>query len=250
MSMKALIFTLAMAVIGSGAHAITIIDNFDTNGTTPASEPAGTPGAAADATFFGVDDFQYEEGLDPAQTLGGNRLLVVDSSSGTGATTFGAVNTTIPGLAALANGQGSGDLFLRYGVDEFGVLTMASQLDEDFMFLPGPWQNRIQMLVTSDAPGLGGILSVTLTSGFDTISETTFTVTRVIDVFGPKFYKFVDLEFVGIDFSDIDYIEVSIDGNFDGDYTIDFLAGVPEPASASLLVLGALGLMGRRRRQS
>jgi len=52
----------------------------------------------------------------------------------------------------------------------------------------------------------------------------------------------------GADLSDIDRISLTIEGGRSVDVSMDALITVPEPASASLALLGGLGFLVRRRR--
>lgn len=107
-------------------------------------------------------------------------------------------------------------------------------------------------------------LTVTVISNRGTPNETTRTLTKDITWVGGAFLfdRFPDLnlfeiaefpysEFEGLDFSDVDYLKFSFDGSDPSLNGLDFISGqivnCPEPGMLSLVALGGLALIRRRR---
>lgn len=273
MSMKTLIFTLALAVMATASFGKVVIDNFAEIGTS------SSLGQVADPSDFDIffppmmppvvvpigpvdymTDISKDNTVGPAGAAFAHRYMEIELLSplvgdDDDRRIEGRVSTG-SGTARFAQPDGStGDFFLRYGVDASGVPTVAEQLDSNFNLGDGgdpqPFR-RINALITADQPGT---LSITLIEDIDG-AATTATVTHAFpaDVGVEQEIRFFDFQFLaedpGFTFSGIDAILVELNGSEAGDYTLSLIEAIPEPASASLLVLGAVGLMGRHCRQS
>lgn len=109
--------------------------------------------------------------------------------------------------------------------------------------------NCVQLEIEFLISDLGSSITFTVLDG----SAVSDSVTKNA-VLGPNTFVFLFSEFTGVDFSDVAYISLMIDGVSEGDYRIDSIecSQVPEPVTMLGLVLGlgGVGAYIRKRRMA
>lgn len=185
---------------------------------------------ATQGVVFGTSTFSGSTLIaDATQTIGGERgFSVAGTGAGTGVTTL-AVQS---GIAGLGNNAAS----LPYqGVWEFTY--GATDLNADLL-AGGNNALQIDMVYAEYAYDI----QVTVRGGGNT-DDVTFTLPA--DSSAHSLY-FPFVTFAGVDFADVDQVTVRLTGRPNGDYGIDAIRAVPEPASLALLALGGLAALRRR----
>lgn len=214
------------------ASAVTVIDSFD-EGFVFISDPAIGPFVPT----------SYEVGLDPSEVVGGNRFAQVTRVSGPN---NAVAQTGIGNVAFSAGSQTTGFFVLGWGTDATGGLSAATALNLDLI---ADGFDAFLLSASTDVTGIGGTMTITVWSnvGGLAISDSySRNFTGPADVF--QTYSFPVEEFALVNLTDVDAIYLRIDAISPGaDYTLDFLTTIPEPASMSLLALGAMALIRRRR---
>jgi len=213
--------------------------------------------AVSQAQTFIIDDF-----ISPP-----TGQQVISTPGGTGA--FGP--NTESGLTAVIGG--SRTLFLNVEDSEFGgtsQIRVAPAEPGTLSFSNQSGQNA-SAIITYDAGGMG-LGGVDITSGGQFTTFRTLVLASdqdlgfrvdITDVFGAIAFFDTDLGpgvtqvsrelmtftgAAGVDFTQVDRIDVTLTGLFAQDSTFTRLEMIPEPTSAALLGLAALGLLARRRR--
>lgn len=208
---------IGLAGIATSANAVVVIDDFTVDfGTNPIS----TSGTNTTTEVVTIDGISFD------------RISTVTLISGSGT----AISETInPGdlLNVDSPSTGRGQVVLDY---TNGTSTLDFTGDEGI---------RVDLQITDGISEYSLFLS--WSGGSDTVSETNFAIPNVI------FFPFSS--FTGIDVTTIDQITLTIAAQEDAaDVSIAEIFTtaenpIPEPATAGLLALGALGLLARRRRQ-
>lgn len=223
---KSLIALAAVASIHTAASALTI-DGFDTPvGGQTSFEPSGValslvaPGA-----------------------IGGIRYIDVDRTGGPGQVTL-AINNTVPGVAAISSDTAtSGNFLFAYGNfnPDAPIPLHANFLSEG--------HDRVSVgIIRAD-----NLYAVELTLR-DHAGVTTMVSKPVVANLGLQTVEFLYADFAGINFANIDGIQMKAIGSFDLDTQIDIVrtsTGVPVPAAvwAGGVLLGGL-VVRRLRRQA
>jgi len=226
-SHKLLVGTLALVLVAgmvSPAFALTI-DNFEV-GATNISADSGTPMAS-----------QSLGGLDANQVIQGDRFTKVTYQGGPLAVMADRVNLP-PGVMAFSTDVGNTGLFeLRYDAGGAGL----GGID-----LTANGGDRI--IVDLRSADAGADVTVTIMDQSANTSDLSIMTVGGAEVLEFEFANFS----AGADFTDVDKIEVALQGVIEGDYSID-LIGIPQTmvggtvgsmSTATLLVAGAQANMG------
>jgi len=220
----AVLFALALA---DASSALTI-DNFD-EGVIAVVDDSTTPGAT-----FGVNT-----GLDPSNTVGGNRLVSVVASEiplvGVPGT---ATATSVPGPAGFGSFTSTvqGQFSIFY--DGNGDLTPDTNGGQLFLDLTNQDAFSVDLL---NVNATDAEFRVTLWDG-DSLSNSLFQPATT----GVHIIPFSS--FSGIDFDDIRAIRLNIAEVLTlASVSVNDFSAIPEPGTALLLGLGLAGLAARAR---
>ena len=234
---KACRLALATTLLSSAAHAVIVVDSFETNHSalTLTFPPAGTS-ASSSASGAGIlgGERDVRVSLDSGVIAGNNISTTVSSgffSYSQDATITGRSEIQWDGAdsSSTLNPTGLGGIDLTDG----GVL---SQFLLTVLFDDLPASGQI--LVYSDA-GNASLLDFNL--GGLIFSTTSFEF---------NFSSFTPSLGAGADFTNVGAIVLSIGSSFTApDIVIDSFTVVPEAGSASLIGLGALAMVARRTRR-
>jgi hypothetical protein len=229
--------TLAVLALASSSASAAVIDDF----TAPAD------GQTFTQTNVGTRSSQTLSGLG-ASVIGGTRQVsaIILPDSGAGSSASVKIQNPTPGAAELSFGSNTdAEVSLSYGT--------AGDLNADLS--NGGLSNAFVVRVLLSDLRANGIPNVILvsTTGRGSSGAVHFDVPPLIGNGSPAPFDIIVpfASFFGpIDFSDIDTIELEINGPPSSNYTLDFFATntVPEPASLSLFGIGAMGLLARRKR--
>ena len=215
------LLVVALAMPAATLKADIVIDDFSAGGFFQQASPGTNTQTVMDGSI-----------------LGGTRSDTLTVPSQPGAL-FGLINYS--GILALS--QGSAD-------EITGSLSYPSLSGLD---LTGGGSNDAFgfAFISSDSPiPVGDVLSLNVTDD-DSSANVTFAVPASADL--PAETLLLFSEFAGIDFTNVQSVELSFDftGHAGRDFTLDFFGAtnaIPEPTTAGLAVLAALGLVVRRRR--
>ncbi len=173
------------------------------------------------------------------ETIGGIRgYSVTGQGAGTGVTTLAVLggNAGFGTLSMLP--PYTGQWTLRYGYNMAGA---PADLNANLLG-SSPANNGLLIKMVSAEYAYD--LDVTL---FTNGASSTASLTRPANL-SPHDVWFAFSSFSGVNFQDIDQVVVRLTGRPDGDYSMDSITSVPEPAT--LMVLAAGGLLALRRRRA
>lgn len=234
----------AIALLGNAmsVNALVVIDDFTTgsasisvNGSAGVGASATSTDVAATNTIGGFRDVK----ITLQDTTGIASAISADVNPPTGVFSFNA-------KAGDVNNDNRGTLLLTYdGLSGAGL--------DNIDLTEGGFGSGITIdFIAADA---GSSMTIDVTDGGTTASRTLLSSGP-----GPLFFQFADFTNPSALLS-ADAINITIVGTAAGDYTIDQIttrnpgqppAGVPEPVTASLSLMGlsALALTATRRRQN
>lgn len=196
---------------------------------------------AAQGAAFGTSPATGAESIaDTSQTIGGVRsFAIVGQGPGTGVTTL-AVLSGRAGLGTLSIVAPYNGLWtLGYG---YALNSSPSDLNADLVTSVGAPNTGVLIKMVSAEYAYNLDLTLVTNGSGSTASLLLPANPNAHDVFVPF------SSFSGVNFHDIDQINVQLRGRPDGDYVIDAIsASVPEPVSMSLLAIGGMLALRRRR---
>ncbi len=225
-------FSCALVVVcllsGNALAGVVNIDTFNLGSAQAAIFGAGTTTGA-------------ETIVNPpiAETIGGVRgYTATGQGPGTGVTTLAVLggNAGFGTLSMVA--PYSGQWTLRYGYNLAGA---PADLNANLLG-SGPANNAVLIKMVSAEYAYDLDVTMTTNGVSSTVSVTEPANLNPQDVLIPF------SSFSGVNFQDIDQISVRLTGRPDGDYTMDAIMAVPEPAT--LMVLAAGGLLALRRKRA
>ena len=216
-----------LAMTGFAGAAIVDIDTFD-NGTLDDSISTYTSSTDAE---------------DVAGVIGTTRRITVEAlgSGGSGTVDYNVDGgSNIIGLGTNTTSSAwTGEWTLQYGY------TAAGAADDLAVDLEDSTNTAFRLDFTSCDHDYDIAITVT-----DNDSSDTVTQNDLAGNLNPHSVYFDFSSFTGIDFTDVDQIDIVFTGREDGDYDMSYaLATTPEPGTAALLTIGAFGLLLRRHRR-
>jgi hypothetical protein len=218
----------AVALFSAGAMvapaARVVVDNFDEGGLD----------AFVDSTLTSTNYIQ--SGLQATNVLGGTRYF--DLVWEAGASTVVKINVT--GGFAGVDSSSSADTADAYHILSYG---RGSPMNAD---LSQSGANKQFEIAWENSDSSRSDITITVSNGANNAVsysfKTPFTESGVTQIVAFS-------NFTGFDFSDVDQIDIKLDGVANWDGRIDFVtANIPEPGTATMLALVGLGGFLFRRR--
>lgn len=218
-----LITTLTALLAAASAHALVMIDDF-------------TTGAASSSLSSGSQYFMQNGSM-----IGGTRVVFI------------AVTNNAFGLSLdVDTNSGALSINSQSGVDGLGAvgygLTMTGPNSTSYndLNLDLSGEDRFEIRTVSRDGDLTIRMNVRNGNG------TNFTVSQTL--FGsaintPELTTFLFSSFTGVNFADVDQIQVDFDTANSGDVAVDYIQAVPEPATMAVLGMAAAIAAARRKRK-
>ena len=227
--------SLAASLLAVPAAMANHIDFFAEGGAPLVLVP-GAPGNSASQTYNDTDD-----GTDNGTILGDTRFtqLVFTPGQPLGTNITAQIDVLGGQLSYSNDGNTMGTLTLRYG--DTATLDLVSNANgPDYQFL------RVDVAALGQSAGGDDTFNVSVTAtDTDSSDVQTFTINAVGDYFLPY------AAFAGVDFTAVSSLNFDFaSGNTGADLTLDEITReiVPEPTTAGLIGVAAMGLLARRRR--
>jgi hypothetical protein len=180
--------------------------------------------------------------------LGGERYSTVTWESGTGAVNLNVSIVTAQDVASYSSPSGlDGKFSFEYGRStdlDTDITSGGTDFAFKFLFDVADFTAPITVTVTTRDGGGDKVSS-------GTVNSPSGLQTGDADVWVTLPYSsFSTVANGGADFTDIDNILVEIDGPSESDYTLKAsVYDIPEPATMTVLALGGIGVLLRRRRK-
>jgi len=238
---------VAAICLGAGnAHAGIVIDDFN-NFATPITSPAKAlswgGGWEIDADRYDPDPVTYpgqgtylETGL--PNVLGGSRYSEV----------YNQVSATNANIEV-----DNGGFDTSAGPSTWLIAILTYDANGSGLNLNATHGTKITVTETSAdfyAGGKDTVYSVTLVDGSDAADTVSKTFSSLVNNPSmPADHDFLFSSYTGLDLTDIDKIIVTLETSYAQDSSFGSIhSDVPEPATLSLLALGGLALLRRRRK--
>jgi len=223
--MKTLVILTAVSIIlalGGPLQAVVIIDDFE----------VGSIDIRDTDTAVNVRATRNELGLDTSHVVGGRRFTQANLRGGAGGSYADAdlVTDGLPGVS---------DDGIQYALDGSSAI-----FDTEYFPSSLDLSAESQFLVSLSTVDAQMDLWCNIVTNSGEPSEVEDFVTKTVSAAGTV--PFLITEFSGLDFEDVDFIQVRVTANTSGLWVIDDIRAVPEPATLSLLTLGGLALLRRR----
>ncbi len=213
-----------------GYAADITIDNFE-EGAADMTVNVSTPTAA-----------DVDEGLSTTNVIGGQRDSSVTWESGASGNVGFQINAASSGLAQYSSGSGMDGWFgLIYGSSNF----LSADLTD------GGSNNCFGLLF--DVADFEGDINFTVWTGETNSGTASAKTPSGLPSEDPDEWVYINFSaFSGsLNFTDVDKIEIKIDGPSESDYTVkEILSTVPEPSVLALLGFGGLAFLISARRRS
>jgi hypothetical protein len=216
--------------VGSASAAPIMIDSFNYGGD-------------ATGPLLAVNGFSaFDTHTSPAalnEVIGGYRTSSLTLTDG------------LYGVAVGVNAFNQGELAMTTSPSSSAQLSLQYAGDSGTGFAPidltdGGLNDRLALEWTTI--DFTGLLTIGINSGAD---RSEITVNTLAGPFTgtPTVQDVLFTDFVGsANLSAITSIDFTLDGALNGDYILDSIAAVPEPATMGLLLMGSLAALRRRRR--
>jgi len=215
------IILVALAIVGSAAHAL-MIDDFST-GNINDTISAGNSVLVTAATVPG--GFRYTNNIIDANPLNRSHSVIVTNG------VFVSDSQTLVDAQA----------WIAYGADANSNFTNLLDLDLSgndrfrFTFASNDLPATIQMQVYEQ--GFGSVYSTVYN-----IAPNMIMMNQTVEI--------LFSDFAGINFANVDGIGIFINTGASGDVVLDSFEAVPEPASMVALGLGVAALVARKKRKA
>ncbi|MFM9874733.1 MAG: PEP-CTERM sorting domain-containing protein [Fimbriimonadaceae bacterium] len=213
---------ISATVAATFANATVMIDDFNT-------------GAASSSLSSGFQYFSQAGSM-----VGGDRIVFISVTSNA----FGlnmAVDTSVGVLSINSQSGVDGLGAVAYGLNL--VNPTSTSFDDLNLNLSG--ENQFKIRTLSRDGDLTIRVNVRNGNGTNfTVSQTLFGSS--INTAEDTFFNFAS--FTGVNFADVDQIQVDFDTANSGDVAVDYIQAVPEPATLTILGAAAAIAAARRRR--
>jgi hypothetical protein len=216
---KTLLLSFGIVGMSMSAHAV-LIDNFTDGAYNSGYISSGFASGWVNATVPGT--IRYTKLTVDSSTLGDDaRLRVVTGS----------------GVMTVSNGVGvDGSTDLGYGFAANSTVPMSNALNFNMTSAPIV---RVRFL-SNDLPNAA---SVTLYKGNNTTEVRSLSIPALS---GATNYDF-DFSSVAATLGDVDAMKFSFNTSSDGDFALQNISTVPEPASMAVMGLGIAAMLRKRR---